>query len=89
MSRASGMTISLDALSEITTSHIASPDVHVDPERHPIVMYFDDLDGVGHQRIADGDLAERHRLHRPADFAMSVQSSRVSLFAALISRPNP
>jgi hypothetical protein len=47
--RARGTTISHDVLSEITTPHIASPDVHVDPERRRIVMYFHGLDGVGHQ----------------------------------------
>jgi hypothetical protein len=43
------MTISHDVRSEITTPHIASPDVHVDAERRQIVMYFHGLDGVGHQ----------------------------------------
>ena len=47
--RARGMTISHDVLSEITTPHIASPDVHVDAEHRRIVMYFHGLDGVGHQ----------------------------------------
>jgi len=47
--RARGTTISHDVLSEITTPHIASPDVHVDAERRRIVMYFHGLDGVGHQ----------------------------------------
>jgi hypothetical protein len=47
--RARGMTISHDVLSEITTPHIASPDVHVDAERRRIVMYFHGLDAVGHQ----------------------------------------
>ena len=41
--------ISHDVLAEITTPHIASPDVHVDPARRRIVMYFHGLDGVGHQ----------------------------------------
>jgi hypothetical protein len=54
------MTISHDVLSEITTPHIASPDVHVDGERRRIVMYFHGLDGVGHPGLACGDLAERH-----------------------------
>ncbi len=43
------MAISHDALSEITTPHIASPDVHVDADRRRIVMYFHGLEGVGHQ----------------------------------------
>lgn len=47
--RARGVTISHDVLSEITTPHIASPDVHVDAERRRIVMYFHGLDGVGRQ----------------------------------------
>jgi hypothetical protein len=47
--RARGMAISHDVLSEITTPHIASPDVHVDTERRRIVMYFHGLEGVGHQ----------------------------------------
>jgi hypothetical protein len=41
--------ISHDVLREITTPHIASPDVHVDPVRRRIVMYFHGLEGVGHQ----------------------------------------
>jgi hypothetical protein len=47
--RARGMAISHDVLSEITTPHIASPDVHVDAERRQIVMYFHGLQGVGNQ----------------------------------------
>jgi hypothetical protein len=47
--RARGMAISHDVLSEITTPHIASPDVHVDDANRRIVMYFHGLDGVGHQ----------------------------------------
>jgi hypothetical protein len=41
--------ISHDVLAEITTPHIASPDLHIDPVRHLIVMYFHGLEGVGHQ----------------------------------------
>ncbi len=41
--------ISHDLLKEITTPHIASPDVHVDPLRRRIVMYFHGLEGVGRQ----------------------------------------
>ena len=41
--------ISHDVLSEITTPHIASPDVHVDEANRRILMYFHGLDGVGHQ----------------------------------------
>jgi hypothetical protein len=45
----SGVVISHDLLSEITTPHIASPDVHVDQPERRIVMYFHGLDGVGTQ----------------------------------------
>ena len=45
----SGVVISHDRLSEITTPHIASPDVHVDQPGRRIVMYFHGLDGVGTQ----------------------------------------
>jgi hypothetical protein len=41
--------ISHDVLAEITTPHIASPDVHVDEVGRRIVMYFHGLEGVGHQ----------------------------------------
>ena len=47
--RARGMAISHDVLSEITTPHVASPDVHVDTVRRRIVMYFHGLESVGHQ----------------------------------------
>ena len=47
--RARGAAISHDVLSEITTPHIASPDVHVDHAARRIVMYFHGLEGVGHQ----------------------------------------
>src|SRR5216684_5666998 len=45
----SGVRISHDLLSEITTPHIASPDVHVDAPKQRIVMYYHGLDGVGTQ----------------------------------------
>ena len=45
----SGIQMSHDLLSEITTPHIASPDVHVDLEARRIVMYFHGLDAVGTQ----------------------------------------
>jgi hypothetical protein len=45
----SGVVISHDLLLEITTPHIASPDVHVDTPGRRIVMYFHGLDGVGTQ----------------------------------------
>jgi hypothetical protein len=41
--------ISHDLLSEITTPHIASPDVHVDTAGRRIVMYFHGLEAVGTQ----------------------------------------
>jgi hypothetical protein len=47
--RARGAAISHEVLSEITTPHIASPDVHVDHAARRIVMYFHGLEGVGHQ----------------------------------------
>jgi hypothetical protein len=47
--RARGAPMSHDLLSEITTPHIASPDVHVDPAGKRIVMYFHGLDDVGTQ----------------------------------------
>jgi hypothetical protein len=49
-----GAALSHDLLLEITTPHIASPDVHVDPAGRRIVMYFHGLDAVGTQvtRIA-------------------------------------
>jgi hypothetical protein len=43
----SGVVISHDLLSEITTPHIASPDVHVDAPGRRIVMYFHGLEAVG------------------------------------------
>jgi hypothetical protein len=47
--RSRGSAISHDVLSEITTPHIASPDVHVDHANRRIVMYFHGLEGVGRQ----------------------------------------
>jgi hypothetical protein len=44
-----GVAISHDLLSEITTPHIASPDVHVDHAGRRIIMYFHGLDDVGTQ----------------------------------------
>jgi hypothetical protein len=45
--KARGVSLSHDVLSEITTPHIASPDVHVDDANRRILMYFHGLDGVG------------------------------------------
>jgi hypothetical protein len=42
-------TLPHDLVTELTTPHIASPDVHVDPLHHTIVMYFHGLEGLGHQ----------------------------------------
>jgi hypothetical protein len=47
--KAAGIQLSHDVLSEITTPHIASPDVHVDPSSRRIIMYFHGLDDVGTQ----------------------------------------
>jgi hypothetical protein len=47
--KADGVTLSHDALSEITTPHIASPDVHADPSSRQIVMYYHGLDDVATQ----------------------------------------
>lgn len=47
--RRAGMIISHNVLTEATTPHIASPDMHVDHARRRIVMYFHGLEGVGHQ----------------------------------------
>ncbi len=44
-----GAKLSHDIQKEITTPHIASPDVHVDDEGRRIVMYFHGLEGVGAQ----------------------------------------
>ncbi|MEP7208909.1 MAG: hypothetical protein ABI920_18395 [Casimicrobiaceae bacterium] len=41
--------ISHDVLTDATTPHIASPDVHVDHAGRRIVMYFHGLSGVGEQ----------------------------------------
>lgn len=47
--RARGAAISHDVLAEITTPHIASPDVHIDHRRQRLVMYFHGLEGVATQ----------------------------------------
>ncbi len=47
--RARTNTLSHDVLGEITTPHIASPDVHVDAPNRRILMYFHGLDGIGTQ----------------------------------------
>lgn len=47
--KSAGTRISHDVLSEITTPHIASPDVHVDPANCQIIMYYHGLDDVATQ----------------------------------------
>jgi len=47
--KSTGTRISHDVLSEITTPHIASPDVHVDPVTRRIIMYYHGLDDVATQ----------------------------------------
>jgi len=44
-----GMVISHNVLTEATTPHIASPDIHIDHANRRIVMYFHGLTGVGEQ----------------------------------------
>jgi hypothetical protein len=44
-----GGKISHDAVTEMTTPHIASPDVHVDNDAKKIVMYFHGLESAGNQ----------------------------------------
>ena len=41
--------LSHDLLTELTTPHIASPDLHIDSQHQVIVMYFHGLDGLGQQ----------------------------------------
>ena len=48
-SKQRGAEISHDLLLEVTTPHIASPYVHVDPLERQIVMYFHGLEDVGTQ----------------------------------------
>ncbi len=49
LARERGVEFSHDMLSELTTPHIASPDVQVDEQRQQIVMYFHGLEDVGRQ----------------------------------------
>lgn len=55
--KASGEKRPHDPVTEATTPHIASPDVHVDHERRKIVMYFHGLEAAGRQatRVALSD----------------------------------
>ena len=63
-----GAPMSHDLHAEMTTPHIASPDVHVDPAGRRIVMYFHGLDGVGTQVTRVATSHGRHRLRcRAAD----------------------
>lgn len=52
---ASGVRVSHDIIEEVTTPHIASPDVHVDEARQRIRMYFHGLEDVARQvtRVAE------------------------------------
>lgn len=54
---ARGSRISHDLRQEVTTPHIASPDVHVDEARRRIRMYYHGLAGVGEQvtRVAESE----------------------------------
>jgi len=80
--------LSHDLLTELTTPHIASPDVHVDAVRQTIIMYFHGLEGLGRQvtRVATspdgvhftarpeilGRSYFRAFLHRGATYAMAM-----------------
>ncbi|MEM7000358.1 MAG: hypothetical protein AAF529_06190 [Pseudomonadota bacterium] len=44
-----GIEIEHDPVEEVTTPHIASPDMHVDHARQQIVMYYHGLEGLGRQ----------------------------------------
>lgn len=44
-----GSTISHDPVTEVTTPHIASPDVIIDEHNQQFVMFYHGLEGVGHQ----------------------------------------
>lgn len=46
---ARGVKIAHDVVEEVTTPHIASPDVHVDALNQQIVMYFHGLESLGQQ----------------------------------------
>ena len=48
-SKGSQRGVSHDATTEMTTPHIASPDVHVDEDAKQIVMYFHGLESAGNQ----------------------------------------
>lgn len=64
--------LSHDLLTELTTPHIASPDVHVDHKTRTIVMYFHGLAGLGEQvsRVATS-IDGIHFTARPEFFAKS------------------
>lgn len=51
---ASGSRLMHDFVTELTTPHIASPDVHIDHENRRFIMYFHGLAGLGqqHSRVA-------------------------------------
>ena len=47
--QANGARLSHDVATELTTPHIASPDVHVDEDKQQIIMYYHGLADVGTQ----------------------------------------
>lgn len=51
---ARGVSIAHDLRTELTSIHIASPDVHIDDSNHRFIMYYHGLAGVGrqHSRVA-------------------------------------
>jgi hypothetical protein len=55
----SGAEMSHDLLAEVTTPHIASPDVHVDSVGRQIVMYFHGLDDRGRGKTCHATWATR------------------------------
>ncbi|MEE4282562.1 MAG: hypothetical protein V2I41_11505, partial [Pseudomonadales bacterium] len=44
-----GIKVAHDVVEEVTTPHIASPDVHVDHANQQIIMYYHGLEGLAHQ----------------------------------------
>jgi hypothetical protein len=83
------MTISRGVSSEITTPHIAAPDVHVDAKHRRIVMYFHGLDSIGHQvsRVAisrDGiDFTVRPEVNQLRDPAAHEEAGVIYLLHAV------
>jgi len=44
-----GIQVAHDVVEEVTTPHIASPDVHVDHANQQIILYYHGLEGLAHQ----------------------------------------